>query len=60
MDANQNIERAYELLEKFDFNELSEKDRLYILSVMTENEYGEMRDTIKDTDNFFVKSVEPV
>lgn len=60
METNQNIERVYELLEQFDFNELSEQDKLFVLSEMTEIEYGKMRSTIKDTQSFFVSDIEPI
>lgn len=59
MESNRNMERAYELLERFDFNELPERDRLYILSVMTEDEYSEMRNTLKYTVGFFSNTAEP-
>jgi hypothetical protein len=59
MKANTYLERVYELLEQFDFNELSENDRIYILSKMTEKEYINMRSTIKDTETFFSNSSEP-
>ena len=59
MKANPYLERVYELLEQFDFNELSEKDRTYVLSNMSEKEYINMRSTIKDTETFFSNSSEP-
>jgi hypothetical protein len=59
MKANPYLERLYELLEQFDFNELSEKDRTYVLSNMSEKEYINMRSTIKDTETFFSNSSEP-
>lgn len=59
MKANPYLERVYELLEQFDFNELSENDRFYVLSKMSEKEYITLRSTIKDTENFFSNSSEP-
>jgi hypothetical protein len=59
MKANQYLERVYELLEQFDFEELSDEDRIYVLSVMTENEFNDMRSTLKDTETFFSNSYEP-
>lgn len=53
MKANQDMERIYELLEKSDFNDLSEKDRTYILSVMTADDYIKQRETLKDIEVFF-------
>jgi len=58
MKTNQNMERVYELLEQFNFNELSERDKIYILSVMPETEYINMRDTIKETEGFFTNAAE--
>jgi hypothetical protein len=58
MKSNPDIERVYELLEQHDFNELSEKDKNQVLSMMTEKEYVNMRDTLKDTGNFFNDSEE--
>ena len=59
MKANRNFEKVYELLEQFDFKELSVDDRIYVLSEMTENEYNNIRDTLKDTETFFSNSTEP-
>jgi hypothetical protein len=59
MKANRHFERLYEMLEQFDFNELSENDRIYVLSEMTENEFNNMRSTLKDTKTFFSNSCEP-
>lgn len=54
------FEKVYELLEQFDFKDLSEKDRIYVLSVLTESEFNEMRSTLKDTETFYSNSCEPV
>ena len=59
MKANTHLERIYELLEQFDFNELPENDRIYVLSKMAEDEYINMRSSIKDTETFFSNSSEP-
>ena len=59
MKANTYLERVYELLEQFDFNELPENDRIYVLSKMAEDEYINMRSTIQDTETFFSNSSEP-
>lgn len=59
MKADRYFEGVYELLEQFDFKELSEKDRIFVLSEMTENEYNNMRSTLKDTESFFSNSSEP-
>jgi hypothetical protein len=59
MKANRYFEGVYELLEQFDFNELPEKDKIYVLSGISENEYNNMRNTLKDTETFFSNSSEP-
>lgn len=59
MKAGQNIERIYELLEQFDFSELSAKDKNCVLSEMTEVEYYNMRETISDTQSLFEHTDEP-
>ena len=46
MENSKHIERAYELIEQYDFAELSGSDRLTVLSVMTESEYSAMRETV--------------
>lgn len=50
MKANLSMERAYNLIEQFDFNDLAENDKIYVLSVMTEVEYINTRDTVKATE----------
>jgi hypothetical protein len=59
MKTNENIEKAYDLVERFEFSELSEQDKSYILSVMTESEYHQMRTTLMDIKNSFENDVEP-
>jgi hypothetical protein len=58
MKANRNYEDVYELLEQFDFNELSDKDRNYVLSIMTRDEYISLRSTLKDTKTLYSNSPE--
>jgi hypothetical protein len=53
MEANQNIEKVYELLEQFDFHELTTQDKEIILTQITEEEYTKMRSTVKDTLSLF-------
>jgi hypothetical protein len=48
MKANQEMERVYELLEQFDFIELTETDKTYVLSHITEDEYKTLRKTLMD------------
>jgi hypothetical protein len=56
MKANEEIERVYELMEKFDFNELCEQDKIYVLSVISEKEYINIRGTINEVGTFFTNS----
>lgn len=60
MKADLFLERVYELLEQFDFEELSEEDRTYVISGMSEKEYVNLRDTLKTTAAFFSCSEEPI
>jgi hypothetical protein len=53
MKANQDMERIYELLEVYDFNDLPENDRTFVLSFMTADEYINQRDTLKDSEILF-------
>jgi hypothetical protein len=56
MNANQDMEKIYEFLEKSDFRELSEPDRNYVLLSMSEEEYNNLRSTVKDTEMLFSNS----
>ena len=59
MDAKNNIEKAYELIEQFEFAELSDTNRLYVLSVMTEDEYSKLRSTISGVKTLLEVDIEP-
>ena len=59
METNPNRERVYGLLEQYDFIELSEHDKSYILSILSEFEYINMRNALKQTQIFFASNVEP-
>jgi hypothetical protein len=59
MKANQCLERVYELLEQFDFKELSDEDRIYVLSELSEKEYTVLRDTLRNTEAYYSNSEEP-
>ncbi len=59
MENNKNIEKAYELIEQYDFAELSEPDRLLVLSVITESQYSEMRKTVDDLKLDLKSDIEP-
>jgi hypothetical protein len=56
MNVNQDMEKIYEFLEKSDFRELSEPDRNYVLLSMSEEEYNNLRSTVKDTEMLFSNS----
>jgi hypothetical protein len=60
MISDKKTEKAFELAEQFEFMELSDKDKKYILSVMTEEEYNDLRKAIFVLPNYFVKDIEPV
>jgi hypothetical protein len=59
MNTEQGNERIYELLEKYDFSELNNIDRAFVLNCMTEQEYNSMRKTIADTADYFSQAEEP-
>jgi hypothetical protein len=59
MATQQNMERVYELLEQFDFHELSAQDKEYVLSNLTEADYIQMRKAIHATEQFFSHADEP-
>ena len=59
MESNKNIEKVYELIEQYDFAELSEPDRLLVLSVMTESQYSKMRKTVDDLKLDLKSDIEP-
>ena len=60
MNTDKGNERIYELLEKYDFSELSNIDKAFVLSCMTEQEYISMRKAISDTTDYFSQTEEPV
>jgi hypothetical protein len=60
MKAHQDMERVYELLEQIDFTELADMDKKYVLSMMTEKEYVQMRNTLKDVEQSLSGSEELV
>lgn len=59
MENNKSIEKIYELIEQYDFAELSEQDRLIVLAVMSESEYNEMRKTVDNLKLELTPDVEP-
>jgi hypothetical protein len=60
MQTNNTIEKVYELLERYEFTELSEIDRQHVLSVMNEDEYSKMRKIIDNVKIELKGEIEPV
>ena len=54
MENEQNIEKIYDLIEKFNFDELSGKEKIFVLKYISLEEYNNMRSTITDTKDFFL------
>ncbi|MCE5320425.1 MAG: hypothetical protein LLF93_04885 [Bacteroidales bacterium] len=59
MSSDKKTNRVFELAEQFEFSELLDMDKKYILSVMTEKEYNDLRNTINSLSNYFMKDIEP-
>lgn len=59
MQTKNNIEEVYELLEQYEFAELSENDRLKVLSFMTESQYADMRRTINNVKHVLEDDIDP-
>ncbi|MBN1462725.1 MAG: hypothetical protein JXQ69_04380 [Paludibacteraceae bacterium] len=55
MKNEQHIEKVFDLLELYNFNELTQADKQLVLSVMTEVEYQDMRTTIGASKSYFDK-----
>lgn len=55
MKKEHDIEKVYELIEQFDFEELSESERSFVMKYISEKEYNSMRSTIADTNALFSK-----
>jgi hypothetical protein len=55
MKDEQHLERIYDLVEMFDFNNLSETDKEFVIKHITLKEYTDLRSTIKDSVEFFSK-----
>jgi len=58
METNHNLEKIYQLVEQFDFNELTDSDKSFVLTQMTVNDYQNMRETIKESKSFFSNKTE--
>lgn len=55
MEKEKDLQRIYDLIELYDFMELQERDKLFVLRHISEDEYNTMRSTLKDTREFFGK-----
>ena len=60
MSSDKKTNRVFELAEQFEFRELLNMDKKYILSVMTEEEYNDLRNTINSLPNYFMRDIEPI
>ncbi len=58
MNSDKKEEKIFELAEQFVFEELSTKDKNFILSIMTESEYNEFRSTINNLPACFDNDIE--
>jgi hypothetical protein len=55
MEKEQPIEKVYRLIETYDFSELAENDKDFVLEHISMEEYNEMRATITDTRTLLAK-----
>ncbi len=58
MATDQNIEKIYQLVEQFEFTELPAEDKLFVITYFSESDYQRMRETIKETKNYFENTPE--
>ncbi len=56
MKKEQAMEKIYDLVEQFDFEELSEIDKSFVLKHISYAEYATIRSTISDTNGLFSKN----
>jgi hypothetical protein len=60
MEKEKDLKKVYDLIEKYDFNELQESEKSFVRQHISVNEYNKMRSTLKDTKDLFRKLSEPV
>lgn len=60
MSENIGLEKVYEFVENFDFQDLSEQQKSIVLDVITESEYIAIRATIIKTSFYFEHEKEPM
>jgi hypothetical protein len=55
MKKEQPVEKVYGLIETFDFNELPESEKAFVLEHISIEDYNNMRSTLMDTKALFLK-----
>ena len=55
MEKNQDLARVYDLIEIFNFSELSKEEKEFVLTQISEEEYMNLRSTLGDARRFFSK-----
>ena len=60
MNAKKEFGKIYDLLEMFDFVDLTDDEKELVRQTISEKEYNDMRSTIKDTKSLFSKPAFPV
>ncbi len=60
MEKEQDLQKIYDLIELFDFDELQESDKSFIRRHISLDEYNIMRSTLKDTRELFRKFPKPM
>lgn len=53
MEKKKAIEKIYELIENYNFDELSPEEQSFVLTHISEKEYRDMRTTVGDTIRYF-------
>lgn len=59
METHDKEAQVFELIEMYDFDDLSPADKEIVLSVMTEKEYTQMRKSVSGIETAFEHSIEP-
>jgi len=55
MSNKANLEKIYDLIEKYKFDELNDEQKELVIATISKNEYEDMRSTIIDTQSLFAK-----
>ena len=59
MEQDKDLQRIYDLIEWYDFEELEESEKSFVCRHISEDEYNSMRSTLSDTKEFFSKVPAP-